>query len=52
MALDGRRDRVQVVEGADDRVCGGPGGHARAGGIPSVAIPEPASASSASTWPW
>ena len=50
--LDGRGDGAVVVVGADDRVGGRASRHAGQAGMPSVANPEPASASSASAWPW
>ncbi len=40
MALDGSGDRVEVVEGADDRVFGGSGGYARAGRDPEGRKPR------------
>ena len=44
--------RVDVVVRADHRVGRRPGGTPGVDGMPSVAMPEPALASSASTWPW
>ena len=52
VAFDRGRGRVDVVVAADTVSAVAPDGTPGVEGMPSVASPEPALASSASTWPW